>query len=71
MWMPTLVYEHSFPRKDKVDYKYVVYKSSMAAFGILFGYIVCCDYIIPYTSQGNKIYWFETLFRIIFPFTIL
>lgn len=51
--MPCLVYEHSFPRKENIDYKYVVYKCFNSALGIAFGYIICCDNIIPYISMGN------------------
>lgn len=69
--MPTLIYEHTYPRKDSIDYKYILYKSIMGILGIVFGYINCCDNIIPLLAKGTSIYWFETLLRIIFPFVIL
>jgi len=71
MWMPVLVYRHEYPRNKSIDYKFIAYKSIMTALGIMFGYIICCDHLIPYIKKDKESYWFETMLNIIFPFTVL
>jgi len=73
MWMPVLVYRHTYPRNKSIDYMFIVYKSMMTILGVVFGYFVCCDHLIPYLDKDrdNQAYWFETMLNTIFPFTIL
>lgn len=71
MWMPVLIYRHSFPRNKTRSYKYIAQKSFMGASGIIFGYIMCCDNLIPVFNKAPQTYWIETMFKIIFPFTVL
>lgn len=69
--MPVLVYRHSYPRNKSVNFKYIAYKSFMGGSGILFGYIICSDSLIPTLNNAPNTYWFETMFRMIFPLTVL
>ncbi len=70
MWMPSLIYEYEYPRTKKIRISYLLHKFCFGIFSILGGYIIITEFIMPVIEKGNRISYFELLFKTLMPLTV-
>ncbi|KRX06313.1 hypothetical protein PPERSA_06284 [Pseudocohnilembus persalinus] len=71
MWMPVLVYEHSYPRNEKIRYRFLIWKLVQTFIGIFIAYQIVSDHIMPHVAKGDSISIIELLIRLILPALVL
>jgi len=62
--MPTLVYEKNFPRKDKIEWRYVIKESTGALICFLCLYLIMQNHFVVYLDRLNEMPFYGHLYML-------
>ena len=66
MWTPWLVYA-DYPRRNKIDWLYVVRKGAMVVLILLIMYLLHSKHIQPWVERGDEVGMVELVIRLTLP----